>query len=76
MKSASGTGSEELISIDGDRKAFPVVDSTTFNEFSPDGRWIAFQSEYGQFEIYVQPCPGPGGKRQISSEGGVQVSHL
>ncbi len=26
--------------------------------------------ESGRFEIYVQPHPGPGGKRQISPEGG------
>ena len=39
--------------------------------FSPDGLWVAYQSdESGRYEIYVQPYPGPGGKRQISSEGG------
>jgi len=39
--------------------------------FSPDGRWIAFTSdESGQSEIYVQPFPGPGPKRQISNGGG------
>jgi len=40
-------------------------------EFSPDGRWIAYMSnESGRFEIYVTPFPGPGGKRQVSAEGG------
>ena len=39
--------------------------------FSPDGRWIAYQSdESGQFEVYVRPFPGPGGKWQISTTGG------
>ena len=39
--------------------------------FSPDGRWIAYQSdESGQNEIYVRPFPGPGGKWQISARGG------
>jgi len=39
--------------------------------FSPDGRWLAYSSnETGQFEIYVRPFPGPGGKWQISSGGG------
>jgi serine/threonine-protein kinase len=47
---------------------------TTFDErvpmFSPDGRWIAYQSnETGANEIYVRPFPGPGGKWQISTEG-------
>src|SRR4029450_13254497 len=50
--------------IVGDRKPFPVA-QTTFAEqdarFSPDGRWVAFESnESGRREIYVQPCPGPG----------------
>ena len=48
---------------------------TKFNEgapqFSPDGRWLAYSSdEAGRFEIYVVPYPGPGGKWQISSDGG------
>ncbi len=39
--------------------------------FSPDGRWLAYQSnESGTPEIYVRPFPGPGGKWQISSRGG------
>jgi Tol biopolymer transport system component/tRNA A-37 threonylcarbamoyl transferase component Bud32 len=41
--------------------------------FSPDGRWLAYVSdESGRFEIYVQPYPGPGGKWQISTEGGTE----
>jgi serine/threonine-protein kinase len=40
--------------------------------FSPDGRWIAYQSnESGRHEVYVRPYPGPGGKLQISTDGGV-----
>jgi serine/threonine-protein kinase len=43
-----------------------------FPEFSPDGRWIAYVSdESGQSEIYVRPYPGPGGKWQISTRGGL-----
>jgi Tol biopolymer transport system component/tRNA A-37 threonylcarbamoyl transferase component Bud32 len=50
---------------------------TKFNEaapqFSPDGHWIAYVSdESGRKEIYVQPYPGPGGKWQISTEGGAE----
>jgi serine/threonine protein kinase/Tol biopolymer transport system component len=67
--------------LDGDRKPFPVV-QTNYDEgwgqFSPDGKWIAFQSnESGQSEIYVQPFSGPegkvGGRRQISTNGGAFV---
>jgi serine/threonine-protein kinase len=39
--------------------------------FSPDGRWIAYiSSETGRFETYVRPYPGPGGKWQVSKDGG------
>ncbi len=60
----------------GDRKAQPFL-RTPFNEsvprFSQDGRWLAYISnESGRFEIYVQPYPGPGGKWQISTEGGTE----
>ena len=41
--------------------------------FSPDGLWLAYVSdESGRSEVNVQPYPGPGGKRQISTEGGSQ----
>ncbi len=51
---------------------------TAFHErdgqFSPDGKWVAYQSnEAGHFEIYLQPFPGPGGRIQVSSSGGQQV---
>ena len=39
--------------------------------FSPDGRWLAYESnESGRYEVYVRPFPGPGGKWQISTGGG------
>jgi Tol biopolymer transport system component len=55
-------------------KPFPWL-ATPFHEgfakFSPDGQWVAYQSdESGQYEIYVAPFPGPGRKRQISTGGG------
>jgi eukaryotic-like serine/threonine-protein kinase len=38
---------------------------------SPDGHWMTYVSnESGRPEIYVEPVPGPGGRRQISSDGG------
>jgi serine/threonine protein kinase len=43
-----------------------------WGQFSPDGRWIAYQSrETGRFEIYVRPFPGPGIPIPISTAGGV-----
>lgn len=40
--------------------------------FSPNGRWIAYQSttETGRQEVYVSPFPGPGGRVQVSTAGG------
>jgi len=39
--------------------------------FSPDARWIAYTSnESGRSEVYVRPYPGPGGKFQVSIDGG------
>jgi Tol biopolymer transport system component len=40
---------------------------------SPDARWMAYASnESGRPEIYVEPVPGPGGRWQISTNGGEQ----
>ena len=42
-------------------------------EFSPDGRWLAYVSnESGRDEVYVQPYPGPGGRQQVSTDGGIE----
>jgi Tol biopolymer transport system component len=63
-------------SLSGDRASFPVV-QTPFEEvdgqFSPDGRWIAYQSNAsGRTEIYVQPFPGPASAQPVSNNGGGQ----
>jgi serine/threonine protein kinase/Tol biopolymer transport system component len=63
--------------LDGDRKPFAVVqtdDDERDGQFSPNGKWIAYQSnESGRFQIYAQPFPGPGTKKLISTNGGAQV---
>jgi Tol biopolymer transport system component len=42
-----------------------------FAAFSPNGRWIAYQSdETGRHEIYVRRYPGGGSLRQVSTDGG------
>jgi WD40-like Beta Propeller Repeat len=56
---------------------FAVV-RTTFDEtngqLSPDGKWVAYQSnETGRFEVYVRPFPGPGSRWPVSRNGGAQV---
>jgi len=45
--------------------------SEGFGAFSPDGRWIAYNSnESGRDEIYVMPFLREGGKFQVSTSGG------
>ncbi len=45
----------------------------TAPRFSPDGHWIAYASlESSRSEVYVRPYTGPGGKYQISTEGGTE----
>jgi serine/threonine-protein kinase len=39
--------------------------------FSPDGRWVAYQSDQtGEFEVWVRPFPGPGAPVRASAAGG------
>jgi Tol biopolymer transport system component len=68
--------------IEGDEKSGwkagepkPFVNSASSEmepAFSPDGRWLAYQSnESGSYEVYVRPFPGPGGKWPISTGSGV-----
>ena len=69
------TGSDIwVLPLEGERQPRPFLQSRsaeTEATFSPDGRWLAYASdESGQYEVYVQPFPGPGGKWGISTEGG------
>jgi serine/threonine protein kinase/Tol biopolymer transport system component len=61
----------------GDRKPVQLVDSAFWkNEFhfSPDGRWIAYNSEEsGRMEIHLASFPDFGNRRQVSNGGGVQA---
>jgi serine/threonine protein kinase len=63
-----------VIPLGQQEKPFLFV-NTRFSEdnarFSPDGRWVVYQSdESGKTEIYVRPFPTGGGKWQISNSGG------
>lgn len=56
----------------GSLRPFP---KTRFSEceavVSPDGRMVAICSEEsGKSQVYVQPYPGPGMKKQVSINGG------
>ncbi len=73
----TGTGRDIwLVSRDSAVPPLPLL-QTRFNErspaVSPDGRWLAYASdESGRDEVYVRPIPGPGGKRQVSIDGGTE----
>jgi Tol biopolymer transport system component len=74
---ASGAYDLWVLPLEGDRKPIRLT-QTPFDErdgqFSPDGKWVAYQSdESGQFEVYLQPFPGPGERIRVSTEGGAQV---
>ena len=61
----------------GDNPQQEAFIRTRFHEhhpmISPDGRWLAYQSdETGRFEIYVQPFPYGGRKWLVSAGGGVE----
>ena len=62
------------VPVDGGGKPVPVVRGPAWEDLgtvSPDGKWLAFQSnETGQMEVYVQPFPGPGPRTRISLDGG------
>jgi serine/threonine-protein kinase len=65
-----------LFSLDAERKRQPLINTASAEQaaaLSRDGRWLAYVSnESGRREVYVQPFPGPGGKWQISTEGGIE----
>jgi Tol biopolymer transport system component len=61
----------------GDDKPFVIVRTRVGvvdePSFSPDGRWVAYDSdESGRFEIYVKRFPPTGDVWHISTAGGVQ----
>jgi serine/threonine-protein kinase len=62
------------VATSGDRTPHQVL-ANNFNNYTPalapDGRWMAYVSdESGHPEVYVRPYPGPGGRWQVSLNGG------
>jgi serine/threonine-protein kinase len=71
-----------ILPMEGDEKSGwkpgkpEVFLSTPKNEFqpmfSPDGRWIAYQSdESGVLQVFVRPFHSPGDRQQVTPAGGV-----
>ena len=67
--------------LTGDREPLRVTQTPLYEEinavFSPDGRWIAYQSDEssgvtrsGEGDVYVQSFPQQGFRKQVSAAGG------
>ena len=72
-----GTGLNVWVgSVDGSQpsRAFRATRyEENYGTFSPDGHWLAYQSnETGRPEVYVEAFPGPGQRVQVSADGGTE----
>jgi serine/threonine-protein kinase len=71
---AAGKADVVRLSLGKDAVVSPIA-ASPFDEYtassSPDGRWVAYQSdESSRNEIYVRDSAGAGGRWQISTDGG------
>jgi Tol biopolymer transport system component/tRNA A-37 threonylcarbamoyl transferase component Bud32 len=75
---ARGAGAKTdlwLLALDGSGEATPWLETpaneTLAARFSPDGRFLAYESdETGRSEVYVRPFPRGEGRWQVSTDGG------
>jgi dipeptidyl aminopeptidase/acylaminoacyl peptidase len=61
-----------VLPLSGDRKPYLFQQSTGWEshaQFSPDGKWVAYNSFEAGGEVYVQPFPPTGAKWLIDSNG-------
>jgi Tol biopolymer transport system component len=73
--SSIGTSRAEVRPVDGGAPLL-VAQGTNVDEtrFSPDGKWIAYNSrESGRDEVYVTTMPPSGERWPVSTSGGVQA---
>jgi hypothetical protein len=68
-----------ILPLKGDGKPFQYTNAPARMQeanglFSPDGRWVAYQSnDTGRPEVFVAPFPWTGVKWQVSNGGGADV---
>jgi Tol biopolymer transport system component len=77
LRSSPGTTFDILArKVEDANSVRPLVQTAAYEggaRLSPDERWLVYVSnESGQNEVYVRPFGGPGGRRQVSSNGGSQ----
>jgi Tol biopolymer transport system component len=65
-----------MLPLSGSRPPFPVLETRAAEDnaaFSPDGRWLAYQSnDTGRDEVYVRRWEATGGPVRVSTNGGSQ----
>ena len=74
VAASGGSGEVSTLKLVANAKPESLV-ATAFDDFSgawsPDGRWLAYQSdESGRAEIYVRDMSSAGGRWQVSTMGG------
>jgi len=78
QRDSTGTGGRTWVrGLRGDTSARVVASAPagqqTAARFSPDGRWVAYQSdELGAYQVYGKPFPSLDARYQVSLENGVQ----
>ena len=76
MQINAGTSNDLMVlPLSGERKPVPFAATTateSFGQFSPDGKWIAYETNESQqqFEVFVAPFPPTGEKWLVSTNGG------
>jgi serine/threonine protein kinase len=72
-RTGSGSNIRYLTLADRKSHVYLATQASELNPMiSPDGRWIAYQSNAsGRWEIYLAPFPPTGAKWQVSTSGGV-----
>jgi hypothetical protein len=65
-----------VVDLDSAETVHPVTRTAAVSRnarFSPDGRWLAYQSnETGRMQVYVVSYPALGQKQAVSTEGGTE----
>ena len=70
----NGIRSMTFDSAPASRLVIPGTFGESAPALSPDGKWLAYQSdETGQMEVYVRPYPGPGAQVPVSLHGGTEA---
>jgi Tol biopolymer transport system component len=72
QNSTTGTLDTWMVPVDRSAEPRQLASDAAVPSFSPDGRWIAYQSPLtGRPQVVVRPAAGPGAKIVVTGEGGL-----